>query len=438
MKGKALFASLMLLLVAIFAMASVNAQIAIDEVEFDDDEISPSGSTEIRNFEKNQEVEVKVHFTFEDNADGVSDSAEEVEVEVELTGYDGDRVRESEYVDEVKEGESYIERLSLDFPWDMDQDYYTMRVYICPRSGDCVEETYELDVESEEHGFVIKDVDFSPGLTVEAGRALLTTVRVENIGDEEDDEGVKIKISIPELGLSASDYLDEVDEDDSVSSEELYLRIPSDTSAGSYDVEVSVTFDDGDETVTEEYTLTVVTAAEKEAEETTETQPVESKTVITVGPESQDMTAGQGGAVYPITLTNAAGQAKTYVISVSGYNSWGSVRLDPSNVVVLEEGQTQTVYLFVSANEDASGSQTFAVTVSAGGETLKQMLLTANIEPAVAEEVSKETSWDSVKKGLEVGLIVLVILLVILGLIIVVNKLRSQDNEEDEKSKTYY
>jgi hypothetical protein len=437
MKGKAMFASLMLLLVAIFAMASVNAQIVIDEVEFDDDEISPSSSTEIRNFERNQEVEVKVHFTMEDNGDSVADSDEEVEVEVELTGYDGDRVRDTEYVDEVKEGESYVERLTLSFPWDMDQDYYTLRVYICPRSGDCIEETYELDVEAEEHGFVIKDVDFSPGLTVEAGRALLTTVRIENIGDEEDNDGVKVKVSIPELGLSASDYLDEVDEDDSVSSEELYIRIPSDTSAGTYDVKVSVTYDDGDETVSEEYTLTV-TATEEEV--AAEEPAVESKTVITVGPEAQDMTAGQGGAVYPITLTNAAGEAKTYVISVSGYNSWGSVRLDPSNVVVLEEGQTQTVYLFVSANEDASGSQTFAVTVSAGSEALKQMLLTANVEPAATEEVSEEaSSWDSVKKGLEVGLIVLVILLVILGLIIVVNKLRSQDDdEEDEKSKTYY
>src|SRR3989338_3442045 len=438
MKGKAIFASLMLLLVAIFAMASVSEQIVIDEVEFDDDEVSASSSTEIRNFERNQEVEVKVHFTMEDNGDSVADSDEEVEVEVELTGYDGDRVRDTEYVDEVKEGESYVERLTLSFPWYMDQDYYTMRVYICPRSGDCVEETYELDVEAEEHGFVIKDVDFSPGLTVEAGRALLTTVRVENIGDEEDDEGVKVKVSIPELGLSSSDYLDEVDEDDSVSSEELYIRIPSEASAGSYDVEVSVTYDDGDETVSEEYTLTVTATEEVAAEE----PAVESKTVITVGPEAQDMTAGQGGAVYPITLTNAAGEAKTYVISVSGYNSWGSVRLDPSNVVVLEEGQTQTVYLFVSANEDASGSQTFAVTVSAGSETLKQMLLTANVEPAATEDVSEEasaSSWDSVKKGLEVGLIVLVILLVILGLIIVVNKLRSQDDdEEDDKSKTYY
>ncbi len=426
MKGKALGVALMLVVFAVFAIASVSAQIVtIDEVEFDDDALSPSSSTSVANYERNQDIEVKVHFTALAEDD-------EVQIEAELTGYEDGSVRDTEYVDDIKAGETYVKRLSLDLPWDMDQDYYTLRVYICPRSGSCVEETYELDVEAQEHAFVIKDVDFSPGLSIEAGRALLTTVRVENIGDETDDEGVKVKVSIPELGLSASDYLDEVDSDDSTSSEELYLRIPSETSAGSYAVEVTVTYDDGDETVTEDYTLTVTGT---EATEETTTPVVESKTVITVGPESQDMTAGQGGAVYPITLTNAAGEAKTYVISVSGYDSWGSVRLDPSNVVILGEGETQTVYLFASANEDASGSYTFAVTVSAGSEELKQMLLSANVQPAVVEETN---SYDSVKKGLEVGLIVLVILLVILGLIIVVNKLRNSDDEDDEKSKTYY
>lgn len=430
MKGKALFVAVMLLFVAVFAMASVSAQlVTIDEVEFDDDELEASSSTKIRNLDRPEDgVEVKVHFT-------ALESADEVEVEVELTGYDGDRVRDSEYTDEVIAGQSYVERLSLDFPWEMEQNQYTLRVYVCPRSGDCVTETYELAIEAVEHGFVIKDVDFSPGLEVEAGRALLTTVRTENIGDEEDNDGVKVKVSIPDLGLSASDYLDEVDEDDSTSSEELYIRIPSETPAGDYDVEVTVYFDDGDETVSDSYTLTV-TEAEADDDEESEESSVESKTVLTVGSESQDMTAGQGGAVYPVTITNAAGEAKTYVVDVSGYDSWGEVRIDPSNVVVLDEGETQTVYLFVSANEEASGSYTFAVTVSSGSETLKEMVLAASVEPA-EEEASG--SMDSVKKGLVVGVIVLVILLVILGLILVVNKLRSDDDEDgDEKSKTYY
>jgi hypothetical protein len=433
MKGKTMLTALMILLVAIFAMASVSAQISIDNVEIDDDSLDETGTT-VLNLERGEDWEVKVHLSLADNADGVDDSLEEVQIEVELTGYEDGTIRDTEYVDEITEGDSYIERLTLDLPWKMEQDDYTLRVYVCPRSGACITTSYNLDVEAQEHDFVIKDIDYSPGLNVEAGRALLVTARVENVGDEDDTDGVKVKATIPALGLSASDYVDEVDEDDSVSTEELYIRIPSDTSAGDYEVRVCVTYDDGDETECESNTLTVIA---DEAEEQ-DGEAVQSKTVITVGPEEQDMTAGQGGAVYPVTLTNAAGEAKTYVVSVSGFETWGSVRTDPSNVVVLDEGETQTVYLFVSADEETSGTHTFAVSVSAGSETLKEMLLTANVEGASEGSYENaEGSWDSVKKGLEVGLIVLVILLVILGLIIVVNKLR-QDDDEDEESKTYY
>jgi len=163
---------------------------------------------------------------------------------------------------------------------------------------------------------------------------------------------------------------------------------------------------------------------------------LKNKTTVSTPPSPLVMTAGQGGAVFPIVITNVAGDAKTAVISVSGYESFGSVRLDPSSVVVVEEGQTQTVYMFVSANEDASGSYTFPVTVTVEGES-KQILVTATV--AGADVADDGTSWDSVKEGIKVAVIVLVILLVILGLIIVVNKLRSQDDEdEEEKSKTYY
>ncbi len=450
MKGKTVLSALMLFVVAIFAMTSVSAlEVADLDVEFDGHDLDES----VRNYERSQEASVEVAFVLNDesndeaakgdlNGDGDSDDVvydsavvfEDLELEVELTGYDGDRVTDSVFLDDVKEGETYVKRLSLSFPWDMDQDQYTLRVTFSPRFGDVLSTSYTLDVEAQEDAFVIKDVDFAPGLTVEAGDALLATVRVQNAGDETDDDGVKVKVSIPELGVSATDYIDEVDMEDSTSSEELYLRVPSTASAGDYEVDVTVYFDDGDESVSESYTLTV-TAAEAAAAE--EEEAVQSKTVITVGPEEQDLTAGQGGAVYPVTLSNAAGEAKTYVVSVSGYENWGDVRVDPSTVVVLQEGETQTVYLFVSADEDASGSYTFGVTVSAGSETLKEVLLTANVEASSSAPAEESAgSWDSVKKGLEVGLIVLVILLVVLGLVIVVNKLRSEDDEEE--SKTYY
>jgi len=74
----------------------------------------------------------------------------------------------------------------------------------------------------------------------------------------------------------------------------------------------------------------------------------------------------------------------------------------------------------------------FSAVVSSGAETLKEITFKANVS-------ASESSWDSVKKGLEVGLVVLVVLLVILGLIIGFNKLKGDEDEDSgEAAQTYY
>lgn len=432
MKGFKWISALMVLLVAVLALASVQAQVVqIDSVKVDNDELSATG---VLNVERGETLDIKVVFT------ALQDD-EEVELEAFLTGYDGPRISDVEYVDEVNNGSTYVEKLSLTLPSDMDQiEQYSLRIRVSPRSGAPVDAQFELQIEAVEHAFTIKDVVFSPGQTVEAGKALLTTVRVENLGDEDDQDGIKVQVSIPELGLQAVDYLDEVDEDDSTSSEELYLRIPTNVATGDYQAVVKVWYNDMDDSVSETYSLHVVN---NELQAAAPVQPVEpSKTIITVGPEVQQVTAGQGGAVYPVTLTNVAGPAKTYVISVEGYQAWGTARVDPSNVLVVQSGETKAAYVFVSANEAVSGQQTFAVKVSSNGESLKELVLSANVASAAPVVNEEEASWDSVKQGLEVGLFVLVVLVFILGIIIAVNKLRGSEKSESEdsnsSSQTYY
>lgn len=440
MNGGKIFGIVMLLFVAILAMASVNAQIVtIDSVEVDDDALE---TISVLNLERGQDLEVKVHFT-------ALQDAENVEVEASLSGYEDGVISDMEFVDEIQfdeialVGSTYIERLTLSLPDDMDQiNQYTLRVRVMPRSGAAVEISHEFQIEAVEHSVIIKDVVFSPGQTVEAGRALLTTVRLENLGDEDEEDGVKVEVSVPELGLSAVDYIDEVDEDDSTTSEELYMRIPSTVETGDYKAVVTVWYDDLDEKVSQSYTLHVVNNEPAQpAAPVAPQQPVEpSKTVITVGPESQQLTAGQGGAVFPVTLTNAAGDAKTYVVSVDGFQSWGTARVDPSNVLVVQPGETKAAYIFVSANEAVSGQQPFTVKVSSNGESLRELVLRANVvSPApVAQE---ESNWSSVKQGLEVGLFVLVILVLILGVIVAINKMRSNEKpgqDEEVGTQTYY
>jgi len=427
MKKYGLISLLAFVIIGVLAMSSIAcAQYVIEEVELDDDTLSASSTNVVRALDRGDEFEVKIHLTSDVDF-------KNVQVEAEMRGYDhDDRVEDITDVFDMKAGVTYVKKLTLKFAERLDQDRYKLRVQIEDRDSNTVEETYELEIETKRHLLTIKDIVFSPEDTVKAGRALLTTVRVANDG-QEDEEGVKIKVSIPALGISASDYIDELEaegkDDDEKTSEELYMRIPDCSEPGDYKVRVEVIYDDGDEKITKE---TIISVREGDFCET-EAAKEKPKTIITVGVESQDLTQGQGGAVYPLTITNMGTTTKSYTVGVEGVDSFGASRVSPSNFVVLGAGETKAVYVYVSAKEDAPvGQNMFAVTVSSGGEVLQQITLKANVLAKTA------AGWDKVKRALEVGLVVLVILLVILGLIIGFSKLKGKEETEETESQTYY
>lgn len=345
-----------------------------------------------------------------------------VVVEATIEGLDHDAELAEDKTDAftVDSGKTYYKNLQIELPERMDVEQYALRIEVSNREDDEVVYNAVLEVDQERNAMNIKDVLFSPEGQVKAGRALLTTVRMKNMGEDE-EEDVKVRVSIPELGISASDYIDEVESEDTVTSEELYMRIPECAEAGQYTATVNVEFDEGDESVTESYMVNVV--------ESDACGVGVDKTVIAVSTDSQEITAGASGAVYPLTISNTASSAKTYTISAEA-GAWADVKVSPS-VAVLAAGETKVAYVYVSAEEEATaGEKTIALTVSSGSETLKTVTLNANVvEP-------EESGWDKVKKGLEVALVVLVVLLVVIGLIVGFNRLKG--DEDEDKEETYY
>lgn len=420
---------------SLFVLPMVAAlPVTITEVEVDDTELV-TNQINVLDVERTQELDVKV--VFESTAD-LSD----VQVEANLRGYDhNDLIEDITDVFDVKANVTYSKTLNLKLPVRMEQDRYTLRIYITDRSGQAtVEESYQLEVDTPRHFVEIKEVMLSPENEVMAGRSLLVTVRVENFG-ETDEEGIRIKASIPELGVSATDYIDEIEAEDSTTSEELYLRIPACAEEGDYDVLVDVTYDDGDEKVYSEQSIGVVAdedlcAGESpEDEEDEEEQP--GRTIVSV-PERQQVEQGKG-VVYPIVITNTGNNAETYALTVSGVESFGTYSLDPSNVVVVQGGATESVYLYLTANDDATiGDHVFNVKI-AYDDASETVGLTATV--LAGAPVATDGNWEKIKRGLEIALIILVVLLVIIGLIIGFNKLRGEDEDEEEREgseKTYY
>lgn len=412
------------------AIDAQNSRLQILEVELDEDTLDASSTNEIMGVDKGDEFEIKVHLKALADID-------DLQIEAYIRGYDhDDLIEDITDVFDMRNGTKRTKKLTLKLPKRMDRDGYKLRVTAADRNGDTLEVTYDLDIDVGRHDIAIRDVILSPANGVKAGRALLATVRVRNYGSREEDD-VKVTFSIPELGVAASDYIDELAEDgdkkDSKSTEELYLRIPACVDAGTYEAIVEVEYEDGDEVtrkvldveVFEDETCGVAPIGGGEA------KPVE-KTVITIGPESQDITKGAGGVMYPVTITNP-GNKKTYVISVTA-GDWGTFRVSPTNVVTVDKDETETVYIYAVANDDApAGEQVFGVAIKSGDKTIDEVTLKANVLEG------KAVGIGGLKRVMEIGLIVLVVILVILALIIGFNKLKG--NEEEEKKgegESYY
>lgn len=415
-----------LMLVGAVALSGIAYAVTatIEEVEIDGTSMEEVEQLDIL---RGEDIEVKVVINANEN------DLNGVQVEAFIRGYDhSDLIEDITDVFDMKANRTYVKKLKLHIPTRIDidpDDEYTLVILAESREGvfDNLTKNINLGVSADRHLVDIKDIVLNPEREVQAGRALLTTVRIKNYG-QKDEDGVKVGVSIPELGVSASDFVDEIEAEESTSSEELYMRIPECAEPGNYRVDVVVEYDDGDEEVRDFTSISVVEGDTCAPIVSTKPTSATPKTIITVGAETQDVVQGAGGVVYPITITNAGNAAKVYTVVADGAD-WASFRMSPTSTVLLQPGEAASVFVYVSAKTDAPlGQQMFAVTVSSAGEVLKQMPLKANVQATGVGVIG-------LKKGLEIGLIVLVVLLVILGLIIGFNKLRA---EPEEESKTYY
>ena len=373
--------------------------------------------------EEGEEVEVEVELSIQNDNNPMTDlSAKNVEVEARLTSADNDEddVVESATVDKLAEGTEKTVKLKLKVPSDFPNGEATLKVLVFGGTEELVK-NYKLHVESPNHSVKVADVTFSPGLTVKAGhQTLLTTVLVENVGDNP-EEDVKVTVAVPALGLSASEYLDEVKADDKEDVDEMFLNIPYDTKAGEYEVKVTVQYDDLEESVTETYTLKVV-----ENDLILKDLPQKSgKTVLAAGPEMQTVAAGKT-ATYAVALTNDGSASKAYAVEAAT-GDWATASVS-EKLVVLEPGKSAVVYVDLTAADDATAGEHLAsLTVKSGSDVLAVETLKAAVTaPAKAD------SETSLRNGLEIALVVLVVLLVLLGLVIGFSRLRKDDDGEEK------
>ncbi len=429
---KAIFGILVLMLaIMAVSVSAVDIEgLSIEEVKVNGHTVVDSATSSTKNvIDRDNTLTVEIKVQADNNT-----YSENVEVTAFITGYeynDDPDVRLSDTSEPftLEQNDYKWVKLNLKLPVNVEKDEYQLRIVASTRNSQSVVKNYNLRIEPERHSVSIKDVQITPGTEIVAGRGLITQVLVKNHG-EKTEEDVKVTVSIPELGLSVSDWIDEIKSDESEQTEELYLRIPG-CSKGQYQMKVEIVYDSGNGKDSQAYTLNVQESEACEAitPSTSTGTTGTGNVVITVGQETQSVPRGEGGVIYPITISNNGKTSRSFTLDIQGASDWATTKVSPSNVVVVNAGQTQTAYVYVAAKENAAiGQKMFSVNVKSGSETLKQIPLTAQVVQPVGA--------SNIKKALSVAIVVLVIILIGIGLYFGYKKIKESGEGEQTKTET--
>ncbi|MFH1971875.1 MAG: hypothetical protein ABIJ18_00170 [archaeon] len=196
----------------------------------------------------------------------------DVNLKVWIGGYEYDYTHTASEMFDVEDGVWYRKVLNLQLPDDMNaEDEYTLYLEMYD-DDDYIREEATIMVSKTRHDVRIQDVIVDN--STEAGDYTSVTVRLENMGDKK-EEDLRVQISSEDLGIEVATYLDEltnneIDNEDEEESGDVSLNFKVDNEAltGAYDLEVTVTYNNGYSTVSETAVLNVNGAQEDAGEVT--------------------------------------------------------------------------------------------------------------------------------------------------------------------------
>ncbi|PIN75992.1 hypothetical protein COV18_01045 [Candidatus Woesearchaeota archaeon CG10_big_fil_rev_8_21_14_0_10_37_12] len=252
MKAFTVMMLLLVSLVAVSAASDATIPVFIKSAEIDGVDVEPFGINTL-DIERNENFELRLELESTENVDDVI-------VTAFISGYEFDDVRpirDSIGPIDLDAGITYVRRLQLSLPKDVDVDSYKLRVDISDRNSLNRIFTYDLRINTERHWITIEDVVLKPGSAIRAGEALLASVRVENRGQRDEDD-IRITVSVPELGLSDTQYVEEVEVGEEDEGAEHFLPLPKCADPGVYEVKVDVAYNEGHDRTSANGQITVL------------------------------------------------------------------------------------------------------------------------------------------------------------------------------------
>lgn len=284
-----------------------------------------------------------------------NDADEDLEVVVKSVLYD---------LDDSEEVDSDSETLSLD---SHDSDTLTFSLSIPNNIKDnhdfiihakvfekgmeeanCDENSFDVKLKREKHKVSIKKAKISAS-ALSCVSSFELPFEVENLG--KNDESVYFTVSQPSLGLAYSSGKFDLDKDDDVS-KSVSIKIPDNSTPGSYPVELKVLFDNGGLSDSSILNLRVGECGEKSDISLAGSEPVVQDDIGKIDILKSSFRVEKGGSVaIPLRVTNMKEEKVTFSvgsISSSSYTSFSDVK-----DITLSPGSSSTVYLYVSSRPDS-------------------------------------------------------------------------------------
>lgn len=380
--------------------------VILEEVEIDGVEVKDVDSLQVMNGET-LDVDLRLFSNY-----GVEDARIMVFVE----GYEHSPLVSSTSIFNLVGGKTYVKSLSVTLPDDMDsQKDYKLRIVGANDLSGITYKEYTLFVDTDRHRVDILDLVMTPSSGVEPGQNIIANVRMKNRGQMSQDS-VKVTVAIPELGVSESSYISNLNADEVATSDDMLLFVPSEATAGNYNVKVTLSYDDGYTASTETFSLNIL-SPEVAAEEN----------LLVSFRNNVDLAAGETNS-FEVVIANPNSDSKPISI-VPVENAWADVEVSPT-LSMINGGSSATFTISVTPKSAASGEKQLSLVVKEGANTVNEFSVATFVDEG------ETINW------LNVILVVLLILaiIVLLALVISIAK-RKNDRDDDEEissSEEYY
>ena len=331
--------------------------LSIDSVELENNFLTTEGKNFVDLSENRKELDVRIKMTSLERIDGAR-------IDAVLTFENGNMVADTTAIFNIAKDESATKDLELSLIGKFIESNLKLKIKVTDTEGSSTEKTYELRLSRQKNPFLLASISLEQG-NIQPGKSLGIALNIRNMGVAP-VEAVIAKVSIDELGISSTRFVDKITADHN---EEFILKIPENANAGTYAIMAEVTSQFSNERETSEISFTVDGKAEEVASG--------NKLRINVPVTSQNLNNDGSEVIYPVTFTNNDAQAHVYTIMLD--SQLIDLRLGESNTFVLKPKDSNTINVYASTRTKEAGEKSFNAIVRENQKTISTIQLKANV-----------------------------------------------------------